>query len=192
MTVTVAVGFQERPWAAPREGPWTSDYRVINHPSFTDAMSSISSLIFAYAGTPAFFNIAAEMREPRDYTKALIVCQTLLTAIYITVGTVVYYFCGSYVSSPALGSAGPLLKRVCYGLALPGLLVAVTLMLHVCMHPLPGFFEQCVWVELTRSITSSLRASLSLSGSSEGRNISQQTPLPIGSAGLAVLSGPRS
>lgn len=50
---------------------------------------------------------------------------------YITIGIVVYYFCGSYVASPALGSAGPLLKKICYGFALPGLIVTTTLVIHL-------------------------------------------------------------
>jgi hypothetical protein len=42
-----------------------------------------------------------------------------------------YYFCGSYVASPAIGSAGPLLKKVGYGIALPGLLGSAILLGHV-------------------------------------------------------------
>lgn len=70
------------------------------------------------------------MRNPRHYTRALIICQTVVTVVYITVGIVVYYFCGSYVASPALGSAGSTMKKVNYGLALPGLIVSTTLLLH--------------------------------------------------------------
>jgi hypothetical protein len=47
------------------------------------------------------------------------------------VGIVVYYYCGSYVSNPALGSAGVLMKKVCYGLALPGILLSTVLITHV-------------------------------------------------------------
>ena len=54
-----------------------------------------------------------------------------MTATYITIGVVVYYYCGSYVASPALGSAGPLLKKVCYGIALLGLIVSTTMYIHV-------------------------------------------------------------
>jgi cbb3-type cytochrome oxidase subunit 1 len=43
----------------------------------------------------------------------------------------VYGFVGQYVASPALGSAGAVMKRVCYGLALPGLLVSTVLYAHV-------------------------------------------------------------
>lgn len=131
LILTVAVGVQDRPADAPIvAGPWKSDYELFGSPTPADAFASISSIVFAYAGTPAFFNIVSEMREPRDYTRALIICQGTMTAVYIAIGCVVYYFCGSYVSSPALGSAGNVMKKVCYGIALPGLLVSTTLFVH--------------------------------------------------------------
>lgn len=71
------------------------------------------------------------MRDPSLYTRSLIICQSAITAIYISIGTVIYIYCGSYVSSPALGSAGTLIKKVSYGIALPGLLVSTVIVLHV-------------------------------------------------------------
>lgn len=130
-TVTIAVGLQDRPAAAPQAGPWQSDYKLFGKPSFTQAISACSSIIFSYAGTPAFFNIAAEMRNPRQYTRGLIICQSVISVTYIVVGVVVYYYCGSYVASPAPGSAGPLLKKVAYGIGLPGLLVSTLLSIHL-------------------------------------------------------------
>ncbi|KAL0940401.1 transmembrane amino acid transporter [Colletotrichum truncatum] len=130
-TVTIAVGIQDRPAAAPQTGEFKSDYKIINNPSFTKAIASISSIVFSYAGTGAFFPIAAEMRDPRYYTRALLLCQSVVTAVYVAVGVVVYYYCGSYVSSPALGSAGPLVKKVAYGLGLAGLLASSTLVTHL-------------------------------------------------------------
>ena len=47
------------------------------------------------------------------------------------VGIIVYYYCGEWTASPALGSAGPLIKRIAYGLGLPALLVSGTLYTHV-------------------------------------------------------------
>lgn len=71
------------------------------------------------------------MRDPKkDYAKALFTCQGLVTLVYLVIGGVVYHYAGQYVSSPALGSAGPLLKKVCYGIAIPGLLVGATLNTH--------------------------------------------------------------
>lgn len=80
---------------------------------------------------PGFFPIAAEMRNPSLYTRSLLICQSAITAIYIAIGTVIYYYCGSYVASPALGSAGTLIKKVAYGIALPGLVVSTVVVLHV-------------------------------------------------------------
>ncbi|KAM0228435.1 hypothetical protein ACHAPO_010768 [Fusarium lateritium] len=131
--VTVAVGVQDRPAAAPspEHGHWESDWKLFNHPTFVDGITAVSSHIFAFSGTPAFFQIAAEMREPKHYTRSLITCQSIVTITYITIGIVVYFYCGSYVASPALGSAGALMKKVCYGFALPGLIVTAMLMTHI-------------------------------------------------------------
>lgn len=94
-------------------------------------MTAISTIIFAYAGTPLFFPIAAEMRDPRHYTKAMLLYQSVATVTYIVVGIVIYYYCGSYVASPALGSAGKTIKQIAYGLALPGLIAGATINAHV-------------------------------------------------------------
>jgi hypothetical protein len=133
--VTIATGVQERPAAAPKEGVWVSDYKLFNTPSFVQAASSICSLISAYGGTPGFFAIVAEMRRPEQYTRALIICQSIVTVTYLIIGCLMYYFCGSYVSSPALGSAGDTIKKASYGVAIPGLIVSITLVTHVCHLP---------------------------------------------------------
>ena len=67
------------------------------------------------------------MKDPREYTKAMVVSQVFLTAVYAIVGIIVYYYAGSYNTSPALGPAGPFMKKICYRLALPGLLVSTIL-----------------------------------------------------------------
>ena len=130
-TVTVAVGVEERPSAAPKDGPWASDYKIARNPSFAEAASALATYAFAYAGAPMFFPVISEMRNPRDFTKAVLVCQSGVTITYVTVGCVVYYYCGSYVASPALGSAGTIIKKVCYGIAMPSLIVSAVLCLHV-------------------------------------------------------------
>ncbi|KAI5927346.1 putative amino acid transporter [Camillea tinctor] len=166
MTVTIAVGVQDRPTSAPQDGVWVSDFKIINSPSFTEGITAVSSIVFAYAGTPAFFSIVSEMRDPRHYTRSLMVCQAGVTATYISIGSVVYYYCGSYVASPALGSAGPLIKKIAYGFALPGLLVTTMLVIHlpakyIFIHLLRGsrhltantFTHWATWLGCTGGIT---------------------------------------
>ncbi|KAJ9654355.1 hypothetical protein H2198_006586 [Neophaeococcomyces mojaviensis] len=130
LTLTIAVGVQDKPAAAP-PGPFKSNWKAVGHPTFESAISACSSIVFAWAGTPAFFQIASEMRVPELYTRSLLLCQSIVGVTYIVIGVVVYYYCGSFVASPALGSAGVLLKKVCYGLALPGLCVSTLLFVHI-------------------------------------------------------------
>jgi amino acid permease len=131
ITLTVSVGIQDRPSAAPQFGPWQSDFELFKSPTFAEAAAALSSIVFAFCGIPAYFNVVSEMKDHKDYFKALSLCQFVMTSIYIAIGVVVYYYCGSYVASPALGSAGVLMKKICYGLALPGLLASVILVTHV-------------------------------------------------------------
>ena len=93
--------------------------------SLTQAPLILRTVCFAFSGTPAFYPVIAEMKDPRDYNKAMGLCQIVVTLVYTIVGVVVYACCGQYVANPALGSAGPLLKRIAYGLAIPALFVTV-------------------------------------------------------------------
>lgn len=189
--VTIAVGVQNRPPTAPQDGVWVSDYKLVGNPSFTKAISAVSSIVYAYSGTPGeppfvkldrqnsylsrftkkkvllfhkprqlakwcaefhypgFFPIVSEMRNPSLYTRPLLIAQSTVTAIYITVGVVIYYYCGSYVASPALGSAGILIKKISYGISFPGLIVSTIITIHVsakwCLlyfiHSIPHTFQ---------------------------------------------------
>ncbi|KAJ5367550.1 hypothetical protein N7541_001491 [Penicillium brevicompactum] len=104
---------------------------IIAHPSFTQGIAAVSKIVFALSGTPGFFAIVSEMRDPRKYTQAVLICQITVTAVFMTIGCVVYYYCGSYVASPALGSAGGIIKKISYGFAMPGLIVTTTICTHI-------------------------------------------------------------
>lgn len=80
LVLTVAVGVQDRPASAPQDGPYVSDYHITNQPKFAQAISAIASLILSYAGTPAYFQIISEMRDPRLFKRSLIVTQSIITA----------------------------------------------------------------------------------------------------------------
>ncbi|WVR07863.1 hypothetical protein IAU60_004906 [Kwoniella sp. DSM 27419] len=129
LTLTIAVGVQDEPAAAPR-GDWNKELVIFGNPSFTEAITAVSALVFAFTGTPAFFPIVSEMRDPKRYPLAMMISQLFVTIVDTVVGVVVYYYCGQYVASPALGSAGGTMKKICYGLALPGLIVTAMMFTH--------------------------------------------------------------
>lgn len=61
----------------------------------------------------------AELKDARDFPKALALLQTIDMTLYIVAAVVIYRYTGADVASPALGSAGPLISRIAYGIALP-------------------------------------------------------------------------
>ena len=87
--------------------------------SFASAFLSVTNIIFAYAGHVAFFSFISELRDPRDFPKALYLLQAVDTTMYIVVAVVVYRYAGSDVASPALGSTAPVVLKVAYGIAIP-------------------------------------------------------------------------
>lgn len=99
------------------------------------AFTAVTNIVFAYCAHVAFFGLLAEMREPRDFPKALYLLQTFEIIFYTVAAVVIYYYAGQSVESPALGSAGPVLKKVAYGIAIPTVCQAHALEIIDTDHP---------------------------------------------------------
>ncbi|KAF2644675.1 hypothetical protein P280DRAFT_495880 [Massarina eburnea CBS 473.64] len=129
--VVVGVTTLDRPAAAPQEGPFEFGYNVIAHPTFAAGITAASTIFCSGAGTSAFLPVMSEMKNPKDYKKAVNWCMGFVTAAYLSFSLVVYWYCGKWVASPSLGSAGPLIKKVAYGVGILGLCVSGALYVHV-------------------------------------------------------------
>lgn len=129
--LTIAVLVQDRPAAAPLDAPLDKQIKAFGNASFSESLSAVTSQLFALLGNVTFYSMSAEMKKPRDFTKAVLAGQGFVCLNYLLVGCMVYGRLGVYVASPALGSAGPVLKKVCYGFALPGVMVSVIIYGHL-------------------------------------------------------------
>jgi hypothetical protein len=76
------------------------------------------------AGHVGFFSFQAELKDPRDFKKALYLEQGIAIIFYMVMSVPIYYYAGTLVASPALGSANPLITKVAFGIALPTIIVA--------------------------------------------------------------------
>ncbi|KAI7166726.1 hypothetical protein KC343_g14012, partial [Hortaea werneckii] len=86
---------------------------------------SLSSLILAYNGQIAYPSLLTEMHSPRrDFPRSLRYLILTTTALYILTATLIYHYAGTSVTSPALGSAPPLGRKLAYGFAIPTIVVA--------------------------------------------------------------------
>lgn len=96
-----------------------SNISVTAETNLYHAFTGVTNIVFAYCAHVAFFGLIAEMEDPKEFPKALCMLQFFEIALYVTAAIVIYYHVGNDVVSPALGSAGPLLKKVAYGIAIP-------------------------------------------------------------------------
>ncbi|OJJ79968.1 uncharacterized protein ASPGLDRAFT_77366 [Aspergillus glaucus CBS 516.65] len=108
-----------------------SSFKVTAQTSLVNAFTSVSNVVFAYASHNTFFNMMAELEDYRDYPKALALLQSIDICLYLVTAIVIYLYAGDGVESPALSSAGPLIAKVAYGVALPTIVIAGVIYGHI-------------------------------------------------------------
>jgi hypothetical protein len=109
---------------------------VREHAELAPAFIGVLNIMLAYAGNTAFFGFISELKNPRDFPKALVMLQSVAISIYVIVGVVIYYYVGNNVASPALTSAAPLVRKIAYGLAFITIVVAGVINGHVAAKQL--------------------------------------------------------
>ena len=100
---------------------------------FHEGFLAMTNIVFAYAGHVAFFGFIAELREPREFPKALAVLQCSDISMYILTSVVIYFYAGQNVASPALDSASPMIRKIAYGIAMPSIVIAGVVNGHVAV-----------------------------------------------------------
>ncbi|KAJ5683528.1 hypothetical protein N7462_006693 [Penicillium macrosclerotiorum] len=92
--------------------------------TFSEAFIALSNIIFAYSFALCQFSFMDEMHTPTDFPKSIWALGLTEIFIYTLTGALVYAFVGQDVQSPALLSAGSLLSRVAFGIALPVIFIS--------------------------------------------------------------------
>ncbi|RMJ19166.1 hypothetical protein CDV36_001166 [Fusarium kuroshium] len=87
--------------------------------TLAEAFVAISNIVFSYSFAGAQPSFMDEMHTPQDYTKSIYALGVIQTTIYALTGSLIYLFVGRDVGSPALVSAGPLVAKIAFGVALP-------------------------------------------------------------------------
>ncbi|KAJ5799140.1 Glycerol-3-phosphate dehydrogenase mitochondrial [Penicillium psychrosexuale] len=102
-------------------------------PKVHDACLAIANIIFAYAGHVAFFTLFSELKELKDFPKALALLQMSEMVLYTVASIVIYAYVGPTVNSPALNSSGQLFRKISYAIALPTILIGGVVNAHVAV-----------------------------------------------------------
>ncbi|KAI1777530.1 transmembrane amino acid transporter protein-domain-containing protein [Hypoxylon cercidicola] len=88
--------------------------------TFVSGLGAFLNISYTFIGQITLPSFIAEMREPRDFPKALWACTILEIIVFSVVGAVTYAFVGNqYMTSPAFGSLMPLYKKVAFSFMIP-------------------------------------------------------------------------
>ncbi|EXJ89997.1 hypothetical protein A1O3_03065 [Capronia epimyces CBS 606.96] len=133
LIVVIAVTQRDRPAAAPQTGDFDLGFSALPPAgaTFATAWSASLAIFSSSANTSGFVPVISEMRRPQDYFKAVYVCMAWITSSYLALAVTMYAYCGKWVASPALGSAGPTIKTIAYAIAIPGLIAGTMICIHV-------------------------------------------------------------
>jgi hypothetical protein len=102
------------PWSAwPKEGI-----------TFSAAIVATNNIVFAYSFAGCLPSFMEDMHTPKDYVKTLWWMGGIQIVVYTLTGSIIYAFVGQGVKSPALLSAGPVISRVVFGIALPVIFIS--------------------------------------------------------------------
>lgn len=92
--------------------------------NFHSAFVSVTNIVFAYSFAVCQFSFMSEMHRPQDYLKSIWALGLSEIFIYTLTGALIYAFVGTEVSSPALLSAGGVVSRIAFGIALPVIFIS--------------------------------------------------------------------
>lgn len=106
--------------------------------SFAEAFVAVSNIIFAFSFAIGQFSFMDEMHTPTDYMKSIYASCFIQIAIYTLTGALCYAFIGPSVQSPALLSAGPLISKIAFGVALPVIFISGSINSTVALRYLHG------------------------------------------------------
>ncbi|KAK4233915.1 transmembrane amino acid transporter protein-domain-containing protein [Achaetomium macrosporum] len=92
--------------------------------SLAEAVIAISNIVFAYSFALCQFSFMDEMHTPRDFSKSIVALGVFEIVLYTLTGALIYAFVGPSVASPALLSAGPVVSKVAFGIAIPVIFIS--------------------------------------------------------------------
>ncbi|KAL2192388.1 amino-acid permease [Corynascus similis CBS 632.67] len=88
--------------------------------TFVNGLGAFLNISYTFIGQITLPSFIAEMKDPREFPKALWACTIAEIVLFSAVGSVVYAYVGNqYMTSPAFGSLEPLFKKVSFSFMIP-------------------------------------------------------------------------
>lgn len=112
-------GVQSHPAGFTGDPPLVTKFPVPGT-TFVAGMSAFLNISYTFIGQITLPSFIAEMKNPRDFPKALWAVTICEIVVFMLCGTVMYHFVGNqYMTSPAFGSLEPVYKKIAFSFAIP-------------------------------------------------------------------------
>ncbi|SGZ54636.1 CIC11C00000004316 [Sungouiella intermedia] len=91
--------------------------------TYVEGMGAVLNIVYTFVGQITYPSFISQMREPRDFKKALYIVTLCEVITFALAGSVVYVYVGNqYITAPAFGSLIGNYKKVAFSFALPTIL----------------------------------------------------------------------
>lgn len=87
--------------------------------SFVNGLSAFLNIVFTWVGQIMYPTFIAEMRDPREFPKALYAITVAEFILFSVTGIVVYRYTGQYTTAPAVGTLKPVFRKIAFAFVLP-------------------------------------------------------------------------
>ncbi|KAI1784526.1 transmembrane amino acid transporter protein-domain-containing protein [Ganoderma leucocontextum] len=88
--------------------------------TFVAGMSAFMNITYTFVGQITLPSFIAEMKEPKDFPKALWAVSIAEMVVFTLCGALMYHWVGNqYMTAPAFGSLSPLYKKIAFSFAIP-------------------------------------------------------------------------
>ncbi|THU90614.1 hypothetical protein K435DRAFT_728243 [Dendrothele bispora CBS 962.96] len=112
-------GVQSAPFKFTGEAPIVTSIPV-KGTSYVAGMSAFLNISYTLIGQIVLPSFIAEMKNPKDFPKALWAVTICEIAVFTICGAVMYHYIGNqYMVAPAFGSLQPLFKKIAFSFAIP-------------------------------------------------------------------------
>ncbi|KAJ7722277.1 transmembrane amino acid transporter protein-domain-containing protein [Mycena maculata] len=113
-------GIQSEPFGyIAGEAPIVTNFPVAGT-TFVTGMSAFLNISYTLIGQITIPSFIAEMKEPKDFPKALWAVTICEVVVFTLCGSIMYHYVGNqYMIAPAFGSLQPLYKKIAFSFAIP-------------------------------------------------------------------------
>ncbi|KAJ7063542.1 transmembrane amino acid transporter protein-domain-containing protein [Mycena amicta] len=112
-------GVQSEPFGFTGEPPIVTKFPVPGT-TFIGGMSAFLNISYTLIGQITIPSFIAEMKEPKDFPKALWAVTICEVVVFTLCGAIMYHYVGNqYITAPAFGSLQPTYKKIAFSFAIP-------------------------------------------------------------------------